>query len=76
MTTLAETYSVANVNGEVIIRLNRAAFGDKRIAEILNLIEFDAIKQKSKLTEEQAESLAKEINQNVWEVAKKRFLEG
>jgi hypothetical protein len=42
----------------------------------LNLIEFDAIKQKSRLTEEQAESLAKEINQNVWNVAKKRFLEG
>jgi hypothetical protein len=76
MTTLAETYSVANVDGEVIIRLNRAAFDDKRIAEILNLIEFDAIKQKSRLTEEQAESLAKEINQNVWNVAKKRFLEG
>jgi hypothetical protein len=42
----------------------------------LNLIEFDAIKQKSKLTEEQAESLAKEINQNVWKVAKEKFLDG
>jgi hypothetical protein len=76
MTTLQEAYSVANENGEVIIRLNRAAFDNRRITEILNLIVFDAIKQKSKLTEEQVESLSKEINKNVWETAKKRFVEG
>ncbi len=76
MTTLQETYSVTNENGEVIIRLNRSVFDNQRIAEILNLIEFEAIKQKSKLTEEHVESLSKEINKSVWEAAKKRFVEG
>jgi len=75
MTALQETYSVANENGQVVIRLNRATFDSKRIAEFLNLIEFEIIRQKSKLTEEQAESLANEINKKVWEVAKKKFVE-
>jgi len=76
MTTLQETYSVVNENEEVVIRLKRATFDSKRIVQFLNLIEFEIIRQKSKLTEEQAESLANEINQKVWEVAKKKFVEG
>ena len=72
MTPLAENYTVVNDNGEIVIRLNRAAFDSKRVAAILNLLEFEGIRQKSTLTAEQAEGLANEINQNVWEVAKNR----
>ncbi len=75
MTTLTENYTVSNDNGEIVIRLNRAAIGNKRVAAILNLLDFEIIRQKSRLTAEQAERLADEINQNVWAVAKKKFLE-
>lgn len=74
MTTLSENYTVVNDNGEIVIRLNRAAFDNKRVAAILNLLDLEMIRQKSKLTAEQAESLANEINQNVWTIAKKKFL--
>lgn len=76
MTTLAETYSVANENGTIVIRLNHAVFDKKRIVEILSLFELETVKQKSKLTEEQVENLATEINRNVWQTVKKKFLEG
>jgi hypothetical protein len=76
MATLSENYTVVNENGEIVIRIERAAFDSKRVAALLNLLEFESIRQKSKLTAEEAESLANEINQNVWAVVKKNFFEG
>ncbi len=76
MITSTENYTVVSDNGEIVIRLNRAAVDNKKIAAILNLFDLEIIRQKSKLTVEQAEGLANEINQNVWAVAKKEFLEG
>ena len=74
VTPSTETYSVANENGQIVIRLNRAVFDNKRIADLLGLIELEMIRQKSKLTTEQAENLASEINENVWGIVKEKFL--
>jgi len=45
MTTLAETYKVANENGEIVIRLNRTVFDSNRIDEILEVIKLAATRK-------------------------------
>lgn len=46
----------------------------KLLVKFLEFIEIVQIRKKSKLTEKQAEILAKEINQKVWEKLKKKVL--
>jgi hypothetical protein len=48
MPTLPETYSVANTDGEIVIRLNRSVFDSERIAAILNLLKLQDGKAKTK----------------------------
>ncbi|MGH7453709.1 MAG: DUF2281 domain-containing protein [bacterium] len=48
MPTLPTTYSVANANGEIVIRPNRSAFDSERVVAILNLLKLKTGKEKAK----------------------------
>ena len=67
-------YTVAYDNEDVIIRFNRHSVDKNLIANFLAFIELEQIRKKSKLTEEQAGLLAKEINKKVWEKLKSKVL--
>lgn len=67
-------YSVAYDDEDVVIRFNQNSVDKNLIANFLALIELEQIRRKSKLTEEQAKLLAKEINKNVWEKLKSKVL--
>jgi hypothetical protein len=54
-------------NDDVLIRFNKNMLNPESLKKLFDYLEFEAIRNASHLTEMQAESLAKEINQAVWE---------
>lgn len=68
MPTLPTTYSVANANGEIVIRLNRAAFDSERIAAILNFLKLETGKEKNKRSKQKRAAHANTLEQLVGEL--------
>ena len=69
-------YKIAFDDKDIIIRLNRDLVNKDEISRFLDYIFLQSIGKSSKLTEEQATTLAKEIDRNVWEKIRNRFEEG
>lgn len=68
MPTLPETYSVANTDGEIVIRLNRSAFDNERIATILNFLKLEAGKEKAKRSKQKRATHANTLEHLVSEL--------
>jgi len=68
-------YTIAYENEDIVIRFEKEAVDKKLLANFLEFIEFEQIRQKSQLTEKQADKLAKEINRRVWKKLKKSVIE-
>ena len=67
-------YTIAYENKDIVVRFNEESVDKKLLANFLEFIEVEQIRKKSKLTEEQAAVLAKEINQKVWNKLKNKVL--
>ena len=67
-------YDIAYDKNDIVIRFHETSVDRKLLANFLEFIELEQMRQKSKLTEEQVASLAREINQRVWEQLKHRVL--
>jgi hypothetical protein len=72
-------YQVEYQNKDIVIRFDRNSIDKKfacnLLASLLEYLEIEQIRKKSKLTEKQAKLLAKEINQKVWKKIKDKFIE-
>jgi hypothetical protein len=66
-------YRIESNGDEVVVRFRRNGLTDAQITRYLALMELDAIRQRSELTEEAARELADEIDRAVWEKAKRRL---
>jgi hypothetical protein len=66
-------YQIESNDKEVVVRFKRGGLSDREITRFLALLELDAIRQKSQLTEEGARELADEIDRAVWEKARQRL---
>jgi len=69
-------YKIAFEDKDIVIRLNRDLVNKDELSRFLDYIFLQSIGRSSKLTEEQATILAKEIDRNVWEEIRNRFEEG
>jgi hypothetical protein len=67
-------YDIAYDNNDIIIRFPETSVDKKLLANFLGFVELEQMRQKSKLTEEQAASLAREINQRVWDQLQHKVL--
>jgi hypothetical protein len=66
-------YHIESNGDEVVVRFKRGGLSDREITRFLALLELDAIRQKSQLTEEAAMELGDEINRAVWEKVRHRL---
>jgi hypothetical protein len=66
-------YQIESNDKEVVVRFKRGGLSDREITRFLALLELDAIRQKSQLTEEAARELADEIDRAVWEKTRQRL---
>ncbi len=70
------TYTITLDNNDIVVRLDRDLIDQEALARLLDYVELESIRKRSKLTEKQAERLAEEVNQAAWESSKPKFLEG
>jgi len=68
-------YTIAYENKDIVIRFEKETVDKKLLSNFLEFIELEQIRKKSKLTEKQADKIAKEINRKVWDKLKKNVLE-
>lgn len=69
-------YRIESDGDEVVVRFRRNGLSDRQITHRLALMELDAIRQKSELTEADALALGKQVNRAVWERARQRLNAG
>jgi len=67
-------YDIAYDKNDIVIRFHETSVDRKLLANFLEFIELEQMRQKSKLTEEQVASLAREINRRVWDQLKHNVL--
>jgi len=68
-------YQLEYDNKDIVIRFERDSIDKTLLASLLEYLEIEQIRMKSKLTEKQAKQLAKQINQSVWEKIKEKYIE-
>jgi len=64
-------YKIGYEDKEIIIRLSGDLIDKESLSKILDYIELESIRKKSKLSNEQAIALAKEVDQEVWKSIRK-----
>jgi len=67
-------YKIEYENEDIIIRLDKNSFDKNFLMNLIESLEIEQIRMKSKLTKKQAELLAKEINQKAWEKIKGKLV--
>lgn len=67
-------YNITVDNQDIIVRFNRELMDRDTLNKFLDYLELETIKRRSNLTEEQAATLAEEINHDVWSKIKQKFV--
>ena len=67
-------YKIEYEGKDIVIRFDKKSVDKNSLMNLLEYIELEQIRKKSKITEKQAKRLAKEINQKVWDKLKGKFI--
>ncbi len=68
-------YTIAYENKDIVIRFNKDTIDKKTLSSFLEFIEMEEIRGKSRLTAENAITISKDINRNVWKKLKDKVIE-
>lgn len=68
-------YQIEYGNKDIVIRFERKSIDKDILSSLIENLEVEQIRMKSKLTEKQAKLLSKEINEKVWNKIKGKFIE-
>ncbi len=67
-------YRVAYEDSDLVIRIEKDSINKHLLSNLLEYLESEQIRQKSKMSRRQAKIIAKEINKNVWRPIKDKVL--
>jgi hypothetical protein len=70
-----DVYSIAVEDQDIVIRLNSDLVDRDALTKLLDYIELESIRKRSRLTEAQASRLASEVDRNVWERTRHNYME-
>lgn len=68
-------YDISGDQDNIIIRLPRQSVDRQALEKLLDYLELEAIRRRSQLTEQNAESLSAEVKQGAWQGVKNLFEE-
>ena len=69
------SYNVAVESREVVIRFDKAIFDRESIVKFLDYLELESIRRRSRLTQEQADAIADDIDRAGWQRLKDNFVQ-
>ncbi len=67
-------YNLSRENQEIMIRVNKDLLTEEQLTKFLDYLTLAQIQKASKLTPDQAEQLADDINKTVWESIKHKII--
>ena len=67
-------YNITVDNQDIIVRFNRELMDRDTLSKFLDYLELETIRKRSNLTDEQATTLAEEIDRDVWSKIKQKFV--
>ncbi len=68
-------YQISSDQDDIVIRLSRRFINEQELTKLLDYLELEAIRRRSKLLPEDANILAGEIQQGAWQQVKHLFVE-
>ena len=70
------SYQIKVEKREVVLRFPRDIIDETALGRFLDFLEFESIRKRSQLTEDEAAELANEIDAEVWQNLKSAFIGG
>lgn len=67
-------YNITVDDQDIIVRFNRDLMDRDTLSKFLDYLELETIRKRSNLTDEQAATLAEEIDRDVWSKIKQKFV--
>ncbi len=68
------SYNITLDNQDIIIKFNRNILDQESLSKFLEYLELETIRKRSNLTQEQATTLADEVDRDVWLKIKHKFI--
>ncbi len=68
-------YQIFSDQDDIVIRLSRRFINEQELTKLLDYLELEAIRRRSKLSPENADMLAADIQQGAWQQVKHLFVE-
>lgn len=68
-----KTYSINIEDNNIVLRLNGYMFDEESLVKLLDYLDLESIRRRSRLSEDEARSLADEIDGEVWEKVRVRI---
>ncbi len=72
---MSEAYEIANEEDRIVIRIDAGLVDPAALTKLLDYLELESARRRSRLTEEQAAGLSMEVDHSVWEQVRRRYKE-
>ncbi|HVR99954.1 MAG TPA: hypothetical protein VMW27_25235 [Thermoanaerobaculia bacterium] len=70
---MSKAYEVANEQDQIVIRFDSKIVDQNALSRVLDYLELESLRSRSRMTEAEASELAEEIDQAVWEQVKHKY---
>jgi len=69
-------YKISYEDKDIIVRFDSSEIDKDTLMDLLDFVDMEMIRKKSKLSKEEAFAISKEINKDAWNKVKDKVLEG
>lgn len=69
-------YEITLNNEDIIVKIDRNLISQERMTKFLDYLELEIIRQRSQLSETDAENMADQINRQIWSNIQDKFMIG
>ncbi len=69
-------YTIAKENMDLVVRVQGGSLDDDALAKFLDYLEMETIRRRSRLSDEDAEAMAEEIDRGIWAEARQKYIAG
>jgi len=69
-------YKISYEDKDIVVRFDSSEIDKETLMDLLDFVDMEMIRKKSKLSKEEAFAISKEINKDAWNKVKDKVLEG
>ncbi len=69
-------YEITLNNEDIIVKIDRNLISQERMTKFLDYLELEIIRQRSQLSQTEAENMADQINREIWSNLQDKFMIG